>query len=135
LQFDDIATDQGIPTAFEELEAIANKPKKGWTPDEWDSFIKSEQADLRQKSVRVQQAKAVNDLATARQVSELKVMANTGLDTQGNAVEASRIMGETEALFNSGAISGNERSSIMTKQGKMVRHLTQYAQWYRQKLA
>ena len=88
LRFDEIANDEGIEVAFQELEAAASKPQKGWTPDEWDSFIASEQADLRQKSVIIQQSKAKNDLATARQVSELKIMANTGLDTEGNPAEA-----------------------------------------------
>jgi len=114
LEFDSLADSEGIAKAFEQLESISNKPAKGWTPDEWDSFIGSQQADLRQKVVRQQQAKANNDLASARAVSNLKIKAKTGVDLQGNPVDASEIIGETEKLFNEGVLSGNERSSIIT---------------------
>lgn len=112
--FDDLASSEGLEAAFNELESISNKPAKGWTPDEWDQFISSEQADLRQKSVRVQQGKAQNDLETSRQVSNLKIQINTGMDLEGNELDPSKILGEIEGLFNSGAVSESERSSMIT---------------------
>lgn len=114
LQFDGVAEAEGIEKAFERLEGISNKPAKGWTPDEWDSFIGSQQTDLRQKAVRQQQSRANNDLENARQASNLKIEASTGVDLQGNPVDDSEIIGKTEKLFNEGIISGNERSSIIT---------------------
>lgn len=114
LKFDGIAEEQGVAAAFDELDKLTSKPAKGWTPDEWDSFVSSQQADLRQKAVRQQQVSAKEQLATSREVSNLKIKAKTGVDLNGNPVDASEIMGETEKLFNSGAISGNERSSIIT---------------------
>lgn len=120
LKFDGLAEAEGIEKAFEELERISNKPAKGWTPDEWDSFVTSEQADLRQKAVRQRQLKVKGDLETSRQVSNLKIKANTGVDLKGNPVDASEIIGETERLFNAGSISANERSSIITSQIKKM---------------
>lgn len=120
LQFDDLANTEGIDKAFESLESISNKPQKGWTPDEWDTFITSEQADLRQKAVRQQQTSAKADLAISREVSNLKIKANTGVDLEGNPVEPSSVIGETEKLFNSGSISSTERSSIITSQIKRL---------------
>ncbi|MFB3100418.1 MAG: hypothetical protein ACE1ZM_03125, partial [Gammaproteobacteria bacterium] len=120
LQFDELAESEGLDKAFEQLENISNKPQKGWTPDEWDSFISSEQADLRQKAVRQQQINAKTDLAIAKEVSNLKIQANTGVDLEGNPVEPSKIIGDTERMFNNGSISSNERSSIITSQIKRL---------------
>lgn len=116
LKFDGLAETEGLEKSFEELEAISNTPAKGWTPDEWDSFVSSQQADLRQKAVRQQQLKAKSDIETVREVSNLKIKSKTGVDLDGNPVDASVIIGETDKLFNSGAISGNERSSIISTQ-------------------
>lgn len=116
LRFDGVAESEGLDKAFEELEAISNKPAKGWTPDEWDSFITSEQADLRQKAVRNQQLNVKKDLDTARQVSNLKIKAKTGVNLKGEPVDPSEIIGETNKLFDAGIITGNERSSIITSQ-------------------
>jgi len=110
LQFDGIAESEGIDAAFNKLDELSSKPAKGWTNDEWDSFVGSQQADLRQKAVRQQQAIASNELTSTRAVSDLKIKAKTGVDLNGNPVDSSEILGETEKLFNSGALSGNERS-------------------------
>lgn len=112
--FDELANSKGLEVAFNELEAISNKPATGWTPDEWDNFVASEQADLRQKAVRIQQSKAKNNLEISRQISNLKIQINTGIDLEGNELDPSKILGEIEGLFNSGAVSESERSSMIT---------------------
>lgn len=114
LEFDNLINDSGVDSAFNELEKIENNPARGWTPDEWDAFVRSEKADLRSKIIQSQQVSADVKLASAREVSNLKIKASTGMDLNGNPVEPSNIIGEAERLFSQGKLSGNERASILT---------------------
>ena len=115
LKFDGIIEDQGIQGAQTELEKLEGKPAKGWTPDEWQTFTRSVQADINQEAVRFSKQQAAIKAASAREVSNLKIKASTGIDVgTGKQVSPSEIIGETERMFNEGKISGNERSSIIT---------------------
>lgn len=114
LQFDGIIEEKGVEGAIAELEAIEGKPAKGWVPDEWDTFTNSVRADINQEAVKQQKLAAEVRMNAAKEVSNLKIKASTGVDLEGNPVAPSEIIGETERMFNEGKISGNERSSIIT---------------------
>ncbi len=114
LQFDNVIAEDGVNGAQGKLEEIENKPAKGWLPDEWDTFTRSLQADINQEAVRLSKEQAKLKSASAKEVSNLKIKASTGVDVTGKSVAPSEIIGETERLFNEGKISGNERSSIIT---------------------
>lgn len=113
LQFDGLIESDGVQAAFERLESIEEEPAKGWTPDEWDTFIRSQRADITGEAVRMQSQKAGNKLVHAREVSDLKIMASTGVDLQGEPVTPSKIIGQAERLFSEGKLTGNERASII----------------------
>lgn len=52
-QLDTVSDVEGIDAGFDRLEEMSNKVPKGWTPDEWDGFIKSAQKDLNRKDARI----------------------------------------------------------------------------------
>ncbi len=108
-QLDDLAETEGFDAAFEDLEAIRNQVPKGWTPDEWDTFVASAQADLNGKAARQAKAKAELSLETSRDISNLKIQARTGTG------EPSDIIKKTEDFFNAGQITEAERTSIITE--------------------
>ena len=94
--------------AYQHLEDIAAKVPRGWTPDQWDSFIGSQEADLNSRARKADKLQAEQSMGTALQVSNLKIAARTGLG------EPSRIIKEADELFASQKITGNERASIIT---------------------
>ena len=107
-QLDAQAETEGTAAAFAELEKVRNEVPKGWTPDEWDTFIGSAQADLNGKAARNSRARAELDLETSREISNLKIQARTGTG------EPSEIIQRTEELFNEGKINEATRTSIVT---------------------
>lgn len=113
LQFDGLIESEGVEAAFNKIEEIENKPAKGWTPDEWDTFIRSAKADVREEAVKLSKAQAGNKIIHAKEVSDLKIMASTGVDLQGNPVPPSKIIGRAEMLFSEGKLTGNERANII----------------------
>lgn len=114
LQFDGLIEQEGVEAAFNKIEELESAPAKGWTPDEWDTFITSAKVDIRQEAVRMQKANAGNKIVHAKEVSDLKIMASTGLDLQGKPVPPSKIIGESERLFQEGKLTGNERANIIS---------------------
>ncbi|NRA79844.1 MAG: hypothetical protein HRU18_16690 [Pseudoalteromonas sp.] len=108
-KFDTVTESEGAAVALEQLDSVANKIPKGWTPDEWDTFVKSERASIGQEVTR--QAKVASDLTIdqAREISNIKIQASTGTGDAGKIVQ------RTESLFNEGKISSSERTSILTK--------------------
>lgn len=112
--FDDLVVNEGLEAAFIELDSMSNNVKKGWTPDEWDTFIASEQADLRQKAVRMTQANAKSSVEMSKQVSDLKIQANTGFDSSGKRVNDSEIIKQADQMFDSEQINGASRASMIT---------------------
>jgi len=107
-QLDALADSEGFDAAFEDLEAIRNKVPQGWTPDEWDAFVASAQADINGKRARQAKANAELSLETSREISNLKIQAKTGTG------QPSEIIKKTEDLFNTGQITESERTSIIT---------------------
>lgn len=114
LQIDGLVESEGVEAAFAKIEEIENKPAKGWTPDEWDTFTRSARADINNEAVRQQKLKAEVKLNSAKEVSDLKIKASTGFGMDGKPVAPSQIIQETDKFFNEGKISGNERSSIIS---------------------
>lgn len=51
----DIASDESIATGAEKIDELSSKIPKGWSPDEWDTFISSEQTRLSKKATRQRQ--------------------------------------------------------------------------------
>lgn len=49
-KFDDIIEKEGPLEAEKELNKIRGKAPKGWTPDEWDSYINSQQTSINRES-------------------------------------------------------------------------------------
>lgn len=54
-QFDDIVTNDGIDAALDELDKRSKKVPRGWTPDEWDTYTRDQQADLNRKLSKQEQ--------------------------------------------------------------------------------
>lgn len=52
--------DEGEQAAFDELDGLSDKVKKGFSPEEWDSFISKAQTDLNRKSARQRQQLKAN---------------------------------------------------------------------------
>ena len=113
LQFDGLIESEGVQAAFDRLEELEEKPAKGWTPDEWDTFVRSQRADITGEAVRLQKQNAGNKILHAKEVSDLKIMASTGVNLQGEPVTPSKIIGEAERLFSEGKLTGNERANII----------------------
>lgn len=112
--YDDIFETEGAARAFEQLEEDSGNVPKGWTPDEWDSFIASSQADLRQKVIRKGQIDAQKEVADSIEVSELKIKGSTGFDSKGNPIEPGDIIAQANKLFADGTINGSTRASVIT---------------------
>jgi hypothetical protein len=102
------ADSDSIEGAFSRLDEMSKKPEKGFTTQEWDTFIGSVQADLIQKQSRAMHAKADLTIDQTRDISNLKIRAATGTGSAGQIIQ------ETEEKFNAGMISGGERTSIIT---------------------
>lgn len=107
--FDTVSESQGAVAALEKLDSIANEIPKGWTPDEWDTFIKSERASIGQEVTRQAQVASQLTIDQSREISNIKIQASTGTGDAGKIVQ------RTETLFNEGKISPSERTSILTK--------------------
>lgn len=107
--FDTISESEGAIAALDQLEVISDEIPKGWTPDEWDTFIKSERASIGQEVTRQVQSVAEISIDQSREISNLKIQASTGTGDAGKIVQ------RTETLFNEGKISPSERTSILTK--------------------
>lgn len=108
-EFDATIDTDGAGAALEQLDEITNKIPKGWTPDEWDTFIKSERASIGQELTKAAKAASQVTIEQAREISNLKIQASTGTGDAGKIVQ------RTETLFNEGKINPSERTSILTK--------------------
>lgn len=108
-QFDTTVETDGPEAALEQLNQIENKIPKGWTPDEWDTFVKSEKASLGQELTKAAKLASEVSIEQAREISNIKIQASTGTGDAGKIVQ------RTETLFNEGKISPSERTSILTK--------------------
>jgi polyhydroxyalkanoate synthesis regulator phasin len=107
-EFDTVVDTEGPAVALDQLEEISNKIPKGWTPDEWDTFIKSERASIGQELTKAAKAASEVTIEQAREISNLKIQASTGTGDAGKIVQ------RTETLFNEGKINPSERTSILT---------------------
>lgn len=105
---DNKADAEGIPAAIEEIEEMRNQVPKGWTPDEWDTFVASAQADMNGKQARQNVIESRVSLETSREISNLKIKVKTG---QG---EPSELIRQTEEFFNQGQINESTRTSLIT---------------------
>lgn len=94
-------------------EALVNRVKEAdlnhLNPRQKDSLIASLAAKTSNLSVELKKAQAQEVISNNREVSNLKVAANTG---QGDLGE---LVAKTESLFDSGLIKESERTSILTK--------------------
>ena len=94
--------------AFEEIEVLSKEVPKGWTVKEWNNFIGQAQATISEKLTVATKARAEENIAISRDISNLKIAAKTGVGDAANIVK------QTEAFFDSGQISESERTSILT---------------------
>jgi len=97
---------KGSEAAFEALQSM-EKPKD-FTQDEWNTFVGATIADVNQQISLDAKAAASEQIDISRQVSNLKIQANTGLGDSGELIK------QTEKLFTNGDISEAERTSIIT---------------------
>lgn len=67
--FESLADSQGFEAAYSELDRIAGKPPKGWSVDEWQKYVKSQQAELTAKERR-QAKEAKIDKAAAEKAKD-----------------------------------------------------------------
>jgi hypothetical protein len=104
----EIVKDDGIESALTQVDDISKSVPKGWTPDEWDSFIASSRADLLQARTSAEKAASELSIDQSREISDLKIRSRTGLGDAGADVK------EADRMFKAGMISGNERASIVT---------------------
>lgn len=76
--YDELVESQGFDAAFDELEKDSKRVPKGWEPDEWDSYIASQQSDLNQKLSRTQrEAKAsAADIKKAQDFTDIESRIN-----------------------------------------------------------
>lgn len=102
------ADEEGIDAAMADLESMRNTVPRGWTPDEWDTFVASAQADLNAKAARLSMSNARTSIETSREISNLRIQARTGTG------EPSDIITRTEELFDQGLIPESMRTSIIT---------------------
>jgi len=107
-EFDNTINNEGTTEAFKQLDEASKKVPKGWTPDEWDTFIASEQANINKAVTRQKQVAAQVSVDQAREISNLKIQAST------NTGDPSQIVKRTEELFNARKITPSERTSILT---------------------
>ena len=64
-KFDDILESKGTIEAEKELNKIRTKAPKGWTPDEWSTYVNSQQTDInRQKAKTSARSQTVSKEAT-----------------------------------------------------------------------
>lgn len=108
-EFDTVIDADGPAVALEQLDELSNKIPKGWTPDEWDTFIKSERASIGQELTKAAKEASQLTIEQSREISNLKIQASTGTGDAGKIVQ------RTETLFNEGKINPSERTSILTK--------------------
>lgn len=94
--------------ALQRIEEMKNTVPKGWTPDEWDLFTQSSEADVLHELAKAKIRKQEISLDALREISNLKIQAKTGTGVP------SQIIKRTEELFNSGAIKEQTRTSILT---------------------
>ena len=113
-EFDDLFESEGAQAAFNRLDEASKEPAKGWTPDEWDSFTASVQADLRQRVIRVGQEEVKANAENSIEVSNLKIQANTGFNPDGQRVDDGQIIADTNRMFADGLINANTRASMIT---------------------
>ena len=97
---------QGAEAAFEALQGMS-KPKD-FTPDEWNTFVGATIADVNQQISLDAEAAASEQIDISREVSNLKIKANTGMGDSGELIK------QAESLFTKGDISEAERTSIIT---------------------
>jgi hypothetical protein len=108
LELDNITENEGFQAAFARLDEMDGRPPKGFTPDKWDTFIASAQADVNQARVREAQLQTKVNIEQEREISNLKIKANTGTG------DPSEIVKQTEDFFDRGLINEGERTSIFT---------------------
>jgi len=96
----------GAEAAFEAIQSMS-KPKD-FTPDEWNTFVGATIADVNQSISLDAKAAATEQIDISREVSNLKIQANTGIGDSGELIK------QTERLFTKGDISEAERTSIIT---------------------
>ena len=97
---------EGGEAAFEALQGM-DKPKD-FTQDEWNTFVGATIADVNQQISLDAKAAASEQIDISREVSNLKIQANTGMGDSGELIK------QTEKLFTNGDISEAERTSIIT---------------------
>lgn len=107
-EFDATVNNEGADVALEQLDKISEQIPKGWTPDEWDTFVRSQKATLGQELTKAAKAASALTIEQSREISNLKIQASTGTGDAGKIVQ------RTEILFNEGKINASERTSILT---------------------
>lgn len=111
----DRIVDSALPLAerIKASEALVNRVKDTelnyLNPRQKDSLIASMAAKTSNLSVELKKAQAQEAISNNREVSNLKVAANTG---QGDIGE---LVSKTESMFDAGLIKESERTSILTK--------------------
>lgn len=75
-----VADDQGIPEAYQALENLRKKPKKGYGAEEYDAFIQAAGVQLGRAKSRITNAKSVISDENNQKIKEYKANITLGVD-------------------------------------------------------
>jgi hypothetical protein len=75
-----VADEQGIPEAYQALENLRKKPKKGYGAEEYDAFIQAASVQLGRAKSRITNAKSVISDENNQKIKEYKANITLGVD-------------------------------------------------------
>lgn len=105
---EDLSLQERVDKGVDFLGSLRDSELKDLSPEQKDALVNVVGAKINGLQTQLAQELSQKTIEQTRQVSNLKVNAKLGFSNPEDLME------ETELLFNTGLISGNERTSIMT---------------------
>jgi hypothetical protein len=117
---EELSLEEQFKKGSEFVESLRTKDIKDLSPEQKDSLVRVVGAQVNDVGRQIAATQSGRDLEAEKIVSNLKVQANLIVDRakDGESVPIADLMEQTELLHNKGMITGNERTSIVTKIAK-----------------
>ena len=117
---EDLSLEEQFKKGSEFVESLRTKDIKDLSPEQKDSLVRVVGAKVNDVGRQIAATQSGRDLEVEKIVSNLKVQANLIVDRakDGESVPIADLIEQTELLHNKGMITGNERTSIVTKIAK-----------------
>ena len=116
-QLDATAESQGIDAAQQQLDTLAKTVPKGWTPDEWDTFITSAQTDLNRLKSRQNAARTETNREALNALQDFEKATANGFEVspQETSRVANLVQGDPELQKRFGIAQRSGAFAVQSK--------------------